>query len=101
MLFNQMRCNSSSRTALFVTGQANTEDVYFCLRTRELDPMPEIFLHTGIECGHLLNPEPIEFKTRKLLVKYYEDLAKLAKEEIVSSRDLNYIQDQVANLQNA
>lgn len=75
----------------FVTGMHNTEDVYFCLKTRELEPRPEVWLHTDIECGHLLNPEPIEFQTRHLQVQYCEGLQKMFKElqgeEVTTAED--------------
>lgn len=56
----------------FITGPNHTEDVYFCLKLRELEPVPEIYVHTGVQCGHLLNPEPIEFKVRKKLYGLYK-----------------------------
>lgn len=65
----------------FTTGPLNTEDVYFCLKTRKLTPEPEIYVHTGVKPGHLLNPEPIEYPTRELLTEFYNKLAdKFAKE---------------------
>lgn len=56
----------------FITGVNHTEDIYFCLKTLELTPNPEIFLNTEVQCGHLLNAEPIEWKTRKKMQEFYE-----------------------------
>ena len=53
----------------------NDEDIYFCLKTRNLEPRPTILVHTGVRGGHLLNPEPIEFDTRTLLTNFYDNLA--------------------------
>lgn len=78
----------------FVTGPLNTEDVYFCLKTRELDPQPSIYLHTGIKCGHMLNPEPIEYATRDLHTQFCEGLLKIQPQDNGSGpnpRDLDYI----------
>jgi len=58
----------------FVTGPLNTEDVYFCLKTRNLEPRPSIYVHTGVRPGHLLNPEPIEFDNRLLLTNFYDNI---------------------------
>ena len=60
----------------FVTGPLNTEDVYFCMKTRHLTPVPTISVNTDVRCGHLLNPEPIEFDTKLLLTNFYDNLAK-------------------------
>lgn len=60
----------------FITGVNHTEDIYFCMKTKELTPEPEIFLHTGIECGHLLNAEPIEWRTRRKMQEFYGKVAK-------------------------
>lgn len=59
----------------FLTGRYHTEDVYFCMKVKEaLDPKPEIYLHTGIQCGHVLNPEPIEWSTKEAFKKFYEEM---------------------------
>lgn len=58
----------------FITGTNNTEDVYFCLRTRELEPKPTIYLEPKVKCGHMLNPEPIEYDTRDLQLAYNDGI---------------------------
>jgi glycosyltransferase involved in cell wall biosynthesis len=56
----------------FVTGKHHTEDVYFCMKVKsELDPAPGIFIHTGVQWGHMLNSEPIEWKTRLKFQEFY------------------------------
>jgi hypothetical protein len=88
----------------FVTGPLNTEDVYFCIKTRTLKPLPTIFLHTGVRCGHLLNPEPIEFETRTLLTDFYDNLARKfndltgAAEIDPNPRNIQYIERNIAKL---
>jgi hypothetical protein len=57
----------------FITGVNHTEDVYFCLKTLELTPNPEIYLHTDVPCGHLLNPEPIEWGSRHKMQEFYKE----------------------------
>ncbi len=56
----------------FVTAKNHTEDIYFCLKIRSLNPIPEIWLHTGVKCGHLLNAEPIEWANRPLMKTIYD-----------------------------
>lgn len=81
----------------FVTGPNHTEDVYFCLKAKdELDPPPGIFMHTGVRCGHLLNPEPIEFATRKKMFEFYLDEWKAGQAH--PSRDASHIQRCLASL---
>lgn len=84
----------------FITGTNNTEDVYFCLRTRELSPNPSIYLHPDIKCGHMLNPEPIEYDTRKLQIEYCEGLVKMlnpiTKDQ--NPRNKEYIKRNIASL---
>ena len=90
----------------FITGPHNTEDVYFCLKTRELDPLPEIYLNPNIKCGHLLNPEPIEYETRDLQIAYCEGIVKRLQQEnnnmqnlrTQNPRTIEYIRRNVKNL---
>ena len=84
----------------FVTGPLNTEDVYFCLKTRGLDPQPTIAVHTGVRCGHMLNPEPIEYGTERIHKTFYEELIKLqspAKQD-PNPRNLDYILRNIKSL---
>jgi hypothetical protein len=80
-------------TPYFLTGANTTEDVYFCLKVQEwatqnsIEPRPEIILRTDIECGHLLNAEPIQWKTREKFQKFYAP-ATLADENL---RPLSYV----------
>lgn len=41
----------------FVTGTANTEDIYFCMKARHLFPDTKIVVDTSIETSHVLGPE--------------------------------------------
>lgn len=78
----------------FVTGPHNTEDVYFCMKSRELEPKPSIFVHTGVRCGHLLNPEPIEYATKQIHTTFCEEIQKISQlvSPVPNPRNLDYIQ---------
>lgn len=76
----------------FVTGKYNTEDVYFCLKTMQLEPRPEIYMHTHVQPGHILNPECIEWRTREKFHKFYEGTV------VDLARDKNYIDKCLAAL---
>lgn len=80
----------------FVTGPTHTEDVYFCMKLRDLEPLPSIAVHTGIRCGHLLNPEPIEWATRRKMYAFYEEA--FLKTQVVPKRDAAHIQRCLASL---
>jgi len=59
--------------AWFVSGTNHTEDVYFCVKARQLlDNKVGIFVDTRIRAGHLLDPEFISLDTKKELMAYYE-----------------------------
>ncbi len=73
----------------FVTARNHTEDIYFCLKIRTLDPIPEIWLHSGVRCGHLLNPEPIEWGNRPLMKRIYDPIV-LGQKEHNDKRDQDY-----------
>lgn len=60
----------------FITGVNHTEDIYFCIKTRELEPNPSIFLHTGIQPNHLLGPEGIEWARRRKMQEFYAPVMK-------------------------
>lgn len=80
----------------FVTGKSNTEDVYFCLKVKDiLDPQPGIFMHTGVECGHLLNPLPIVYSGKQ---KFYDFYAPVYEKEPEFKRDQAYIDACVAGV---
>lgn len=73
----------------FVTSRTNTEDVYFCLKVKDmLDPKPGIYMHTDVECGHILNPLPITFSNKK---KMYDFYAPSFEKEPEFKRDQAYI----------
>lgn len=59
----------------FLTGKGHTEDVYFCIKVQEkLVPTPRIFLHTGVQPGHMMNAEPIEFMIKHKMKEFYDGL---------------------------
>ena len=56
----------------FLTGPHGTEDIYMCLKAKEAIPSLKIGMHSGVQTGHLLDPEIISHGTRAALMKYYE-----------------------------
>lgn len=56
----------------FVTGVANTEDVYFCVEAQKHFPETTIAADTSITCGHILWPEVIDTHNKRNFKKYYE-----------------------------
>lgn len=81
----------------FVTGAGNTEDVYFCLKALESFPETTIYADTSIQCGHMLNAEPIEWKTREKLQEFYKQFAEEPKKE-EPTRKANFIEKVLANV---
>lgn len=74
----------------FLTGKNHTEDVYFCMKaTENLRPKPSIYLHTGIQCGHMLNAVPIEYSNQPIMKAFYGIM--YGKEQVPYSRNADYI----------
>lgn len=81
----------------FITGTKNTEDVYFCLKAKnELKNNVSIYMDTSLQCGHLLNAEPIAWENREQLKKYYESLE--PKKKTDTSRSKQYFDRNLRNL---
>lgn len=78
----KVSCFKNLSTPYFITGTHSTEDVYFCLKLKEGMERrglgePSIFMHTQIECGHLLTVEPVAWENRRShLYEYYTDIQK-------------------------
>lgn len=58
----------------FVTGLNNTEDIYFCMKARELDPDYSIRVNCDCDCGHILWPEVMDTSNRKQYARYYRSI---------------------------
>lgn len=56
----------------FVTGITNTEDIYFCMKARQVDPKCTIAVDRSIVCQHILWPEMIGPDNVKIYRRYYE-----------------------------
>ena len=56
----------------FITGQTNTEDIYFCLKAKEFIPELTIKLDTRVQCGHILWNEVINTSNKANYKKYYK-----------------------------
>lgn len=95
---------SKIRPPYFVTGKYNTEDVYFCMKAIETamirnEPWPSIYVDTWMECGHLLNPEPISIKNRRgHLYEYYKEIDAMLKEGQEDGRSASYIERMLSTL---
>jgi hypothetical protein len=56
----------------FVTGQANTEDIYFCIRAKkEIGANVKIGVHTKYPTAHLVDPIFIHRNNKKKLLELY------------------------------
>lgn len=83
----------------FITLPSCTEDVYFCNRLiEELTPTPTIFCHTGVQWGHMLNSEPIEYGTKKKFQEFYSERAIENGVQEEQHRDLEYISKVIARM---
>ncbi len=80
----------------FLTASNHTEDIYFCMKIRNLDPVPEVWLNTNIRCGHLLNPEPIEWDIRDKMIAHYGGFDAAKPEEFI--RDASYMEMCIAQV---
>lgn len=77
----------------FHTGQNYTEDVYFCMKARELlDNDVSIFVDTTIKAGHLLDQEIVAFDTLKPLRQFYEATVPELKERIENAGSINTVE---------
>lgn len=52
----------------FFTGQNNTEDVYFCLKAREVYENVNIYVDDTFSCGHLFDKRVITEESRQNLI---------------------------------
>lgn len=58
----------------FITGVNHTEDVYFCLKARQIDPKCSIKVNCDCECGHILWPEIIAEVNREAYIEYFGEV---------------------------
>lgn len=88
----------------FVTGQHNTEDIYFCCKCRDYNKKTTIGMHTGVITGHVLDPEVISYGTKDSLVQYHEsyldEKGKLLLHEANGDRGLGYVKENIEPLVN-
>lgn len=57
----------------FLTGQQNTEDVYFCVKAKEYVNNVGVYVDTNVEVGHLLEPIILTKFNRDILKKFHEE----------------------------
>lgn len=88
----------------FITGTGNTEDIYFCLKARQLDRKVSIKLDTKVQCGHILWHEVISTGNREAFTRYQETMnptvkqdrlekAKAKKSSSTGDRGLSYLKE--------
>lgn len=58
----------------FVTGVSNTEDIYFCVKARRINPDVTIVCECSLNCGHILWPEVMNNENREVYKEYYEKM---------------------------
>lgn len=58
----------------FITGLNNTEDIYFCVKAREMNRKLKIVCECSIRSGHILWPEIMDSVNRDAYRKYYETI---------------------------
>jgi hypothetical protein len=69
----------------FITGPYNTEDIYFCMKARSVDPKCSIVVDRSIVCGHILWQEVLDNVNHKAYKKYYETVyGKPVKDESIT-----------------
>lgn len=61
----------------FITGINHTEDVYYCIRLKQMDPKATIKVNCECECGHILWPEIIHEMNRDQYIKYFKEVNKI------------------------
>jgi hypothetical protein len=54
----------------FVTGGYNTEDIYFCLKARQIDPATSIVVDNNLITKHILGPETIDRLNKQPFIDY-------------------------------
>lgn len=60
----------------FVTGPTFTEDVYFCVKARQVYPELTVRVNWDVVCSHILWPEMINGETRLAYKEYFETIYK-------------------------
>ena len=65
----------------FVTGLNNTEDIYFCVKARQIDPKYSIKVNCSCDCGHILWPEIMDSSNRLAYAKYFKEIGQVPPDE--------------------
>jgi GT2 family glycosyltransferase len=71
----------------FVSGTHNTEDIYFCLKAKDLDPNCTILVNTSVITGHILGSEIISPLNKQSYIKYVEESDSIITSEKNSCKD--------------
>lgn len=81
----------------FITSINGTEDVYYCMKARQVDPKCSIKIACECECGHILWPEVLTEQNRNAYMKYYEEINKIEpavqKKPVVIDRGKEYLNE--------
>lgn len=72
----------------FITGINHTEDIYYCLKVRQVAPDCTIRVNCECECGHILWPEIINEENREAYMEYFKKINRtLTKAKVPVERD--------------
>lgn len=63
----------------FITGINHTEDIYYCMKLKQMDRNTTIRVACECECGHILWPEIICEENREAYTEYFERINKIKK----------------------
>lgn len=69
-------------TPYFVTGSQNTEDVYYCIKLKDMRPESKILCDTNIKTGHLVGKYMITEDNRDRIIKFEEEEFGIKEEEL-------------------
>jgi hypothetical protein len=61
----------------FITGVNHTEDIYYCIKARQVVPNCTIKINCECECGHILWPEIINEENREIYMEYFKKINKI------------------------
>ena len=78
------------RPPFFVTGSATTEDVYFCIRLQKEQGI-SVYCDPTIEVTHIVDRYAVNKSNRDQILKFEETVNSKSKEENLSDRGQEYI----------
>ncbi len=73
----------------FVTGVNNTEDIYFCVKARQINPKLKIVCECSQLCGHILWPQVMDARNREAYKKFVEDTNPILQAELKQKAEMD------------